>query len=295
VSYPLDPEELEAASAPAAAEISPATTMGPVELTVSNLRASLAYYRETIGLDLLEHEDGRARLGANAHALLVLVEEPGARPERGHTGLYHFALLAPERRALAGWLAHAGRERVALTGLADHFVSEAIYLRDPDGHGIEIYWDRPREVWQGLVGERLTTMPLDVGDLLGELDDPESEPFDGLPAGTVMGHVHLKVREIPETIEFYRDVLGFGLMAQLDLQAAFLAAGGYHHHVGANTWESAGASPPPPGTAGLRQATIVLPDESERDRVFARLEANGYPVDAATVRDPSGNALLFAF
>jgi catechol 2,3-dioxygenase len=295
VSFPLDPEELEATSAPAAAEISPETTMGPVELTVSDLDASLAYYRETIGLDVLEHADGHTRLGANSHTLLELVEEPGARPAHGHTGLYHFALLVPERTALARWLAHAVRGRVGLTGLSDHFVSEAIYLRDPDGHGIEIYCDRPREVWEGAVAARLTTMPLDVGNLLGVLDDPESEPFGGLHAGTVMGHVHLKVREIPETIEFYRDVLGFGLMAQLGMQAAFLAAGGYHHHLGANTWESAGASPPPPGTAALRRTTIVLPNETERDRVFARLEANGYAIDDSTARDPSGNALLFAF
>jgi catechol 2,3-dioxygenase len=295
VSYPRDPEELEASAAPAAAEISPATTLGPVELTVSDLDASLAYYREAIGLEVLEGESGRAQLGASAHALLDVVEEPGARPAHGYTGLYHFALLVPERTALARWLAHAARDHVALTGLSDHYVSEAIYLRDPDGHGIEIYADRPREVWEGQVGARLTTMPLDVSNLLGELDDPESEPFDGLPAGTVMGHVHLKVREIPETIGFYRDILGFGLMAQLDLQAAFLAAGGYHHHVGANTWESAGASPPPPGTAALRRATIVLPDAGERDRVFARLGASGYAMDDSTVRDPSGNALHFAF
>src|SRR5207244_7643369 len=118
----------------------------------------------------------------------------------------------------------------------------------------------------------------------------------GLPEGTVMGHVHLKVKDIPETIAFYRDVLGFGLMAQLDMQAAFLAAGGYHHHVGANTWESAGASPPPPGTAALRHATIVLPDASERDRVAARVgDAGQEPVETEAgplVRDPSGNALV---
>jgi catechol 2,3-dioxygenase len=269
--------------------------MGPVELTVSDLDASLSYYREAIGLEVVERTDGRAGLGTNSHTLLELVEEPGARPAHGYTGLYHFALLVPERLALARWLAHAARERVALTGLSDHSVSEAIYLRDPDGHGIEIYADRPRELWEGRVGERLTTMPLDVGDLLGVLDDPESEPFDGLPAGTVMGHVHLKVSAIPETVEFYRDGLGFGLMAQLGVQAAFLAAGGYHHHLGANTWESAGASSPPPGTAALRHATIVLPDESEHDRVVARLEAGGYAVDDSTIRDPSGNALLLAF
>ena len=295
MSYPRDPEELEAAATATAAEISPATTLGAVHLTVSDLDASLHYYQAAVGLDVLERSDGAARIGAGDRELLVLAEEPGARPARGYTGLYHVALLVPTRPDLARWLAHAARERVALTGLSDHFVSEAIYLDDPDGHGIEIYCDRPREVWEGQVGERLTTMPLDVASLLGELDDPVSEPFDGQPDGTVMGHVHLKVASIPETVTFYRDVLGFGLMAQLGVQAAFLAAGGYHHHIGANTWESAGAAPPPPGTAALRRATIVLPDAAERDRIFERLAANGYAVEDSAVRDPSGNALVFAF
>jgi catechol 2,3-dioxygenase len=225
----------------------------------------------------------------------VLVEERGARPAPGHTGLFHFALLLPDRTDLARWLAHAARDRVELVGLSDHVVSEALYLSDPDGHGIEIYRDRPRAGWEGKVGEQMTTIPLDVEDLLGELDDPGREPFDGLPDGTVMGHVHLKVASIPETIAFYRDVVGFGLSAQLGAQAAFLAAGGYHHHVGANTWQSAGAPPPPAGSAALRHATIVLPDAAERDRVLARIEASGRPVDDATVRDPSGNAIVFAF
>jgi catechol 2,3-dioxygenase len=295
VSYPLDPEELEASAPNVAAEISPATTLGAVHLTVSELDDSLAYYRETIGLDVLEREDGVARVGAGGRELLVLVEEPGAPPAHGHTGLYHFALLVPERTDLARWLAHAARDRAPLAGLSDHFVSEAIYLSDPDGHGIEIYWDRPREVWEGLVAERLTTIPLDVASLLGELRDPESEPFDGLADGTVMGHVHLKVRAIPETVAFFRDGLGFELMAQLGMQAAFLSAGGYHHHFGANTWESAGATPPPPGTAALRHATIILPDAAERDRVLDRVAKHGHEVADSTVLDPSGNALLLAF
>jgi catechol 2,3-dioxygenase len=294
VSAPRDPEELEASAPPAAAEIAPATTVGAVHLTVADLARSLEYYGKAIGLEVIAHGDGTAHLGAGGRELLVLVEEPGARPARGHTGLYHFALLVPQRTDLARWLAHAARERVALTGLSDHFVSEAIYLDDPDGHGIEIYCDRPREVWEGRVGEKLTTMPLDVGSLLGELADPESEPFDGQPAGTVMGHVHLKVAAIPETVAFYRDVLGFGLMATYAAQAAFLSAGGYHHHLGANTWESAGASPPPAGAAALRHATIVLPDGAERDRVFARLAAAGHDADS-DVRDPSGNMLVLAF
>jgi catechol 2,3-dioxygenase len=277
-------------------EIAPATTMGTVELTVADLERSLDYYRSNIGLEVIEQGGGRASLGTGGDELLVLVEEPGAPPADGYTGLFHFALLVPTRVDLARWLAHAARDRVQLTGLSDHAVSEAIYLRDPDHHGIEIYADRPRAQWEGKVGERITTFPLDTGSLLGELDDPATEPFDGLPAGTGMGHVHLRVASIPEAVAFYRDVLGFGLMAQLGNQAAFLSAGGYHHHLGANTWESAGASAAPGGFASLRHATIVLPDADERARVLARVEEHALPVREAdgepVVSDPSGTTLV---
>ncbi len=298
MAAPRDPEELEAGGAPARAQLPDATTVGAVHLTVGNLERSLEYYGRAVGLEVLERDGTRASLGAGGKELLDLVEETGARPARGHTGLYHFALLVPDRVDLARWLAHAARDRVPLVGLSDHFVSEALYLNDPDEHGIEIYWDRPRPVWEGRVAERMTTMPLYVDSLLGELEDPRSEPFHGLPSATVMGHVHLKVARIADAVAFYRDVLGFALMAQLGPYAAFLSAGGYHHHLGANTWESSGASPPPPGTAALRHATIVLPGEAERGRVVERLIRSGYaPVDSAagpTVSDPSGNALVLA-
>ena len=278
--------------------IAPQTTVGPVHLTVADLDRSLRYYEEAIGLDTLERGPGRASLGSAGRELLVLVEEPGAQPAPGNTGLFHFALLVPERPALARWLAHAARDRVGLTGLSDHRVSEAIYLRDPDYHGIEIYADRPREAWDGEVAKIMTTLPLDVENLLGELDDQETEPFEGLAEGTVMGHVHLQVSEIPGAVAFYRDLLGFDLTAQMGAQAAFLSAGGYHHHVGANTWQSAGAIPPPPGSAALRHATIVLPDSSERDRVVATISDAGIELEEGDggpiVRDPSGNALLLA-
>ena len=295
MAAPRDPEELDATAAPVRSHLPAGTAMGAVHLTVSDLERSLAYYRSAIGLEVLEHADGRASLGAGGTELLGLVEEPGARPGTGYTGLYHFALLVPRREQLAAWLAHAARDRVPLVGLSDHFVSEALYAADPDGHGIEIYWDRPREVWEGEVAARLTTEPLDVDSLLGELDDPRTAPFDGLPAGTVMGHVHFKVADIPATVAFYRDALGFDLMAQLGRHAAFLSAGGYHHHVGANTWESRGAPPPPPGTAALRHATLTLPDAAARDAVLERLERHGHEIaDGPGVRDPSGNALLLA-
>src|SRR3954447_25581339 len=241
--------------------------MGAVHLTVADLDRSIDYYRWALGLREHERAGGCAALGTGGEDLLVLYEEPGARPARGYSGLYHFALLVPRRADLARFLAHVARERVPLVGLSDHFVSEAIYLSDPDVHGIEVYWDRPREVWEGRVAERMTTLPLDVGDLLGVLDDPRAERFDGLAAGTIMGHVHLRVAEIPATAAFYCDALGFGLMAAFGAQAAFMSAGGYHHHLGANTWESRGAGQAPPGHATLLRATIVLPSAADRDRL----------------------------
>jgi catechol 2,3-dioxygenase len=276
-------------------EIAPTTHMGPVELTVGDLDRTLAYWQDVVGLRVLSHDEGRAVLGTDSE-LVRFVEEPGAQPDHGHTGLYHVALLLPDRASLARWLAHAARENTTLQGLSDHDVSEAVYLRDPDHHGVEIYADRPRDLWEGQVFQRMTTMPLDVQSLFGELDDPATEPFDGLPDGTVMGHVHLRVADVPKTVEFYNGVLGLGVMAQLGPAAAFLSAGGYHHHIGANTWESRGASPAPQGAATLRYATIVLPDAGERDRVAAQVADAGQEPEAGEdgviVRDPSRNALL---
>ena len=284
-------------AAQARAAIAPETRMGPVHLSVADLGRSLAYYESAIGLRVHDRDGDRARVGVGGEDLLVLVEQPGARPARGHTGLYHFALLVPERVDLARFLAHAGRDRVPLVGLSDHFVSEAIYLSDPDEHGIEVYWDRPRSVWEGKVGETLTTLPLDVDDLLREVGDPAGAPFDGLPEGTVMGHVHLRVADAPAAVAFYRDVVGFALMAQLGRQAAFLSAGGYHHHVGANSWESPGAPPAPPDAATLRQMTVVLPDADALDDVVERLRNAGVEPrtepGAARVQDPSGNPVAF--
>ena len=288
----LDPEEATAAGAPAVADVPPDTRMGAVHLTVADLGRSIDYYETAIGLRVHERAGSRAALGTGGEDLLVLVEEPGARPANGYCGLYHFALLVPERADLARWLAYAAQHRVELTGMSDHFVSEAIYLRDPDAHGIEIYWDRPREVWEGQVAERLTTEPLDVRDLLRAVDD---RPFDGLAGGTVMGHVHLRVAEVPATVAFYSDVLGLAVMGALGGHAVFLSAGGYHHHVGANTWESAGAPPAPEGTARLRRTTLVLPDVASRDRLAAQAARAGFPVerqdDSVGLTDPSGNPL----
>jgi catechol 2,3-dioxygenase len=243
--------------------------MGAVHLTVADLGRSLAYYEQAIGLRVHEHEDGTARLGTGGEDLLVLTEQPGAQPAEGYSGLFHFALLLPARTDLGRWLKHAARDRIELTGMSDHRVSEALYLRDPDYHGIEIYADRPRETWEGKVGQTMTTLPLDTDDLVRGIDD---EPFHGLPEQTTMGHVHFCVADIPSTVEFWQG-LGFELMAELREQAAFLATNGYHHHVGANTWQSRGAPYAPEDRARLTGATILGASE---DREL--LDPSGIPL-----------------
>ena len=248
--------------------IAPETHMGAVHLTVADLERSRAYYVDAIGLEDL----GDGSFGAGGVQLLRLVEEPGARPSPGHTGLFHFALVLPDRRDLSAWLRHAIEDRVALTGASDHGVSEALYLRDPDHHGIEIYADRP-----GADQHVIGTWPLDVDDLRAASDAPTA----ALPAGTRMGHVHLCVADVGDTIAFWRDEVGLDLMAQLGDQAAFLSAGGYHHHLGTNTWESRGAAPAPAGTARLLHFTLVT-TEAEIERLGSEL------------RDPSGNLARLA-
>jgi catechol 2,3-dioxygenase len=242
------------------------TRMGAVHLSVADLERSVAFYESALGLEVGSRERARVTLGND---LLVLTEVPGAGPADGYAGLFHFALLVPERADLARWLLRVARSEVPLTGMSDHFVSEAIYLRDPDGPGIEVYWDRPRSLWEGQVAERMTTAPLDVRDLVRGVEEPA-----GLPGATVMGHVHLCVSDLPAARAFYVDELGFEEMAVYGREAAFLGLGGYHHHLGANTWQSAGAPPAPEGTARLERFTIIAPGAAP-----------------AELTDPSGNRL----
>jgi len=263
--------------------------MGAVHLTVADLDRSLDYYERAIGLRVHKREDGEARLGAGGEDLLVLREQAGARPADGYSGLFHFALLVPSRPDLARFLAHVARDRVQLTGLSDHAVSEAIYLRDPDHHGIEVYADRPREQWEGQVWERMTTLPLDTDDLLAAADVDGS--FDGLATGTTMGHVHLCVSDVHDAVGFYRDLLGLDLVAELREQAAFLSAGGYHHHVGANTWQSRGAPFAPDDRARLERFTVVVPGEGTLDDLEA-LPGARRDETGVELSDPAGNPML---
>ena len=277
--------------------IATATTMGPVHLTVSDLERTIDYWTNQIGLEVIERGGDEALLGTDGRVLVAFREVPGAQPAPRSTGLFHVALLLPERADLARWLAHSIRDKVALSGASDHYVSEALYLRDPDYHGIEIYADRPRELWDGHV-ERMGTDPLDVPGLLGVLEDPATADWEALPDGTIVGHTHLQVASIPDTLAFYRDLLEFGEMITFPGQATFLAAGGYHHHLGGNTWNSLGAGPPrraPPLSSVPRSCCRTWPNATAwRAKVADAGQEPQVREDGVEVRDPSGNAIVLS-
>jgi catechol 2,3-dioxygenase len=267
--------------------------MGAVELTVGDLDRMQQFYERAIGLRTLERDGDRARLGIEGGETLVeLVGDPDApaAPARA-SGLFHLALLVPDRPALARAIHRVLDSGWNFTGASDHFVSEAMYLDDPEGNGIELYADRPREEWTYDAGElRMGTVPLDLDDLIRtRKPGGEGEP---MPLGTTMGHVHLKVADIPGSGAFYEGLLGFDVTVRSYPSALFLSAGGYHHHLGMNIWGSAGAPAPPPGTRGLRRYRIVLPDGAEVERLAGELDGAEPDDEGVTVTDPSGNVAL---
>lgn len=277
--------------------IHPDTDLGTVYLKVTELDRSIKFYEEIIGLKLISREGATARMGAGGAAALLQLEQlsEGAVPApRRRTGLYHFAILVPTREALGLAVRNFLQRRVPV-GQGDHLVSEAIYLSDPDDNGIEVYADRPRDTWSYTpTGEvAMATDPVDIEGLLALAGD---KPWTGLPAGTVMGHVHLHVRDLQEAKRFYVDALGFDIVANYGGQALFVSAGGYHHHVGLNTWAGVGAPPPPSNAPGLIFFTVRLPDAAELARILAALGEQGIPTeqyeDGYLVADPSSNRVL---
>ncbi|HXI21443.1 MAG TPA: VOC family protein, partial [Gemmatimonadales bacterium] len=279
----------------------PATRVGPVRLAIADLGRSLAFYQEILGLRLLETDGERAILGAGAGEgpLVVLQQRRDARPvpRPGRLGLYHYAILLPERAALGRCLLHLHRSGVRVA-TADHRVSEALYLSDPDGLGIELYADRPRSTW----GTRptpagpelvLTTEALDLESLGRAAGATE---WAGLPGGTVIGHVHLHVGSLPEAAAFYHETLGLDLTVWSYPGALFLSAGGYHHHLGLNTWIGPTAEAPRPDEARLLEWTLLVPDRAAALEGAGRLRAAGYQVelraeDPPLACDPWGTAV----
>jgi len=283
----------------------PATTqIGTVQLTVRSLERSLQFYEQLLGLKRDEQPDGSVLLGGAGRLppLLSLIADSSAPPrDPRQTGLFHFAVLVPTRRDLAVALVRLAQGGWHLDGASDHLVSEALYLSDPDGNGIEIYRDRARSEWRRNPdgGIAMATLPLNLEDLLDELKEAPPDPAADtlMPEGTRVGHVHLQVAELDQIEQFYAGVLGFDIVTRSYPGALFVSAGGYHHHVGLNTWNSRGGSIPAPGGIGLRAYELRLGSADALGEVLARLKLAGIGGEAVTdratlVRDPSGNGVL---
>lgn len=276
--------------------IHPATRIGSVTLAVADLDRSVVFYTQTLGFALVERSTHSAVLGVGAAPLLLLEEQTGARPQpKRSTGLYHFAILAPSRKDLARSLRRLLQVGYPSLGSSDHLVSEALYLDDPDGNGIEVYRDRPRDTWNWNAGQvRMTVDPLDFEGILAELKGDDGE-WQGLAAGTRIGHIHLRVGDLRQAAAFYHEMLGFDVVAALP-GALFVSAGGYHHHIGLNTWQSRGGPQPPADAAGLRYFVVEVPNEHEQTRIVERLTKSGLPVEqhpqGSVVRDPWNNAVV---
>lgn len=280
--------------------IHPDTDLGEVKLKVKNLERSARFYQDVVGLKVLKEDSKTVHFTADGQKVLLILEahpDSVILPQRTTTGLYHFAILVPNRKQLGLALRHLIQAQIHI-GQADHLVSEALYISDPEGNGIEIYRDRPRDTWkrdaQG--NYEMATDPLDWESLLQEAGD---DPWNGLPAETTIGHVHLHVADLKSSNEFYTRLLGFDVVGNYaGFSALFVSAGGYHHHLGLNIWAGAGAPNPPSHATGLDYYTIMLPNRSELDVVVKRLQDAGvstYEEDSALfVNDPSNNRIKLA-
>ncbi|MDP4098728.1 VOC family protein [Paenibacillus sp. P96] len=272
-------------------QIHPATDIGLVSLKIKHLERSISFYTEVIGLKLLKREERRAEMTADGMKPLVILHEIDdalVLPERSGAGLYHFAILVPNRASLGLVVRNLIRNNIPV-GQGDHTVSEALYLSDPDNNGIELYADRPRDTWKrDSTGHYVMgTDPVDVEGLLAVSDHMQ---WTGLPAGTVIGHVHFHVSNLQDAEQFYVNLLGFDITARYGSMALFISAGGYHHHIGLNTWAGEGAPPVPENAAGIDYFTLRLPDQTALDEVVTRLTESGYSLTQRAgglfVKDP---------
>lgn len=290
---------MTSASADPTTRIDPATHMGRVHYTTANLERQIAFYRDRLGFKLLSRDGDTASLGTADRELLQLTEVPGAKPARRTTGLYHTAFLVPTRWELAHLVRQIAETRTPIQGHSNHHTHLAFYLPDAEGNGIELAWDFPREVWPmrdgQLYPDGMTRAGIDIDELIAELErDPR--PWTGLHADTVVGHVHLHTSGLDAAQDFYHGLLGFDVTLRSDeFAAVFVSAGGYHHHLGLNIWNGVGAPPAPPGSIGLRDFTVTLPDDAALQAVVGRLDRAGVAVTASSdglrVTDPAGVGL----
>ncbi len=270
-------------------KIDPKTEIGSVRLAVKDLSGMRNFYREIIGLRIFNQDQDSVTLGVGDLPLVELISNPEGISHPNSTGLFHIAILLPNRQELGRWLKHLISTGYPLDGVGDHLVSEALYLSDPEGNGIEIYRDRPKETWQYIDGQiQMDTKSVDLESLLGEASP---EMFSGLPDGTKIGHIHLQVNSVAKTAAFYQDVLGFDLIAKLP-GAGFLSAGGYHHHIGMNTWRSMGGGIAPADSLGLVDYQIVLPSSLSQESIVNKLSSHQIEFSQQNgtlrVQDPAG-------
>ncbi|HVC26985.1 MAG TPA: VOC family protein [Nitrososphaerales archaeon] len=287
-------------------------TLGAPTLRVRHLGPMLDFYVGSLGLHARKVEEGASGLkavelrptGAPGQTLLTLTEDPKARQAPSDSaGLYHYAALVPDRRSLASTLVAIGSSGVAYEGFADHQVSESLYLHDVERNGIEIYADRPRSAWSDWrkISERIAatgdlslmapmSQPLDVESLVRELgENGAREKPTAFPTGARIGHVHLRVTDLERSVKFYHETLGLEVMMHVpQMGAAFLSAGGYHHHIGLNTWHSLGGTPHEDGDAGLDEFRIIVPERAVLDEVARRVPGTGGDDGSLAISDPDG-------
>lgn len=270
----------------------PNTFVSQVHLIVEQLERSVSFYQGVLGFQILDRTGSSISLTLNGKDVLVTLEQPAdvSPKEPRRSGLYHYAILLPDRKELAKVLQHFIDIKYPLQGISDHLVSEALYLADPDGNGLEIYVDRPSESWEW-IGEQVS-MATEQVDLRSLLSEANGEKFTGLPSDTIMGHIHLHVSDLAKAAEFYIKGLGFKVVYQISNQALFISSGGYHHHIGLNIWNGKDIKAPSSNSVGLRYYTIVFANEITRDGAKKNLELLGYPVNENTAVDPSGNHIL---
>jgi catechol 2,3-dioxygenase len=274
----------------------PDTHIGCIELKISDLNRSLDFYSDLLGFQIVEREANRAALSPSSSAgpliILSAIRNAQRKPPRT-TGLYHVAIRIPERPALGALLRRLLEHRYPLQGAADHLVSEAVYLADPDGNGLELYIDHPRDTWPRMDGQvAMATDPLDADGLLREAN----QNWNGIHPKTDIGHVHLHVSDLSQAEDFYCGLLGFEVTQRSYPGALFVSAGGYHHHLGLNVWAGHGAPPPPPAAVGLELFQVIIPDEADRQNVINRLAEAGVDISsrsdsAVRFHDPHGNQI----
>jgi catechol 2,3-dioxygenase len=270
------------------------TIIQSIDLSVSDLEKYIDFYSRLLGFKEISREDGNVYLSANGKPPYIISfaeNKDGNHPSRNNTGLYHVAIKLPNRKELAKVFLRLFKNNTKFQGFSDHIVSEAIYLADPDGNGVELYIDKPKETWKWTLGQvEMDTLPLNLQVITNELGDNETVA-DGIHPDTKIGHIHLKVSDLNNAEKFYNHLLGFNVTNSSYPGALFLSAGGYHHHIGTNIWSSRNGTPPPVDSLGLKSFSIYIPEE----KYIVEIEKNAKNYGIETAKYADGRIFLNDF